>query len=48
MSRRRGLEPVTAIFVAVLALAEHLKGGQWLGVALVGIALLIAGRRPTA
>jgi drug/metabolite transporter (DMT)-like permease len=42
------LEPVTAIFVAVLALAEHLKGGQWLGVALVGIALLIAGRRPTA
>ena len=42
------LEPVTAIFVAVLALAEHLKGGQWLGVALIGIALLIAGRRPTA
>jgi len=42
------LEPVTAIFVAVLTLAEHLKGGQWLGVALVGIALLIASRRPTA
>lgn len=42
------LEPVTAIFVAVLALGEHLKGGQWLGVTLVGIALLVAGRRPAA
>ena len=40
------LEPVTAIFVAVLALGEHPKGGQWLGVALVGIAMLIASRRP--
>lgn len=42
------LEPVTAIFVAVLALGEHLKGGQWLGVTLVGVALLIASRRPAA
>jgi drug/metabolite transporter (DMT)-like permease len=42
------LEPVTAIFVAVLVLGEHLKGGQWLGVALVGIALLVAARRPAA
>ena len=40
------LEPVTAIFVAVLALDEHPKGGQWLGVALVGTAMLIASRRP--
>ncbi len=40
------LEPVTAIFVAVLALGEHLKGGQWLGVTLVGVALLIASRGP--
>ena len=40
------LEPVTAIVVAVVALGEHLKGGQWLGVTLVGIALLIASRRP--
>lgn len=42
------LEPVTAIFVAVLSLGEHLEGGQWLGVALVGAALLIASRRPAA
>jgi len=42
------LEPVTAIFVAVLVLGEHLKGGQWLGVALVGVALLITARRPAA
>ena len=40
------LEPVTAIFVAVLVLGEHLKAGQWLGAALVGIAMLIASRRP--
>ncbi len=40
------LEPVTAIFVAVLVLGEHLKGGQWLGVVLVGFALLVASRRP--
>ena len=40
------LEPVTAIFVAVVALGEHLKGGQWLGVALIGFALLMASRRP--
>lgn len=40
------LEPVTAIFVAVLVLGEHLKAGQWLGAGLVGIAMLIAGRRP--
>jgi drug/metabolite transporter (DMT)-like permease len=40
------LEPVTAIFVAVLALGEQLKAGQWLGAALVGIAMLIASRRP--
>lgn len=39
------LEPVTAIFVAVLVLAEHLSAGQWLGAALVGIAMLIASRR---
>ncbi len=39
------LEPVTAIFVAVLVLGEHLKAGQWLGAALVGIAMLMAGRR---
>ncbi len=39
------LEPVTAIFVAVLVLGEHLKTGQWLGAALVGIAMLMAGRR---
>lgn len=39
------LEPITAIFVAVLVLAEHLKAGQWLGAALVGIAMLIASRR---
>jgi drug/metabolite transporter (DMT)-like permease len=42
------LEPVTAIFVAVLTLGEHLKAGQWLGVVLVGMALLIASRRPAA
>ena len=40
------LEPVTAIFVAVLVLGEQLKAGQWLGAALVGIAVLIASRRP--
>lgn len=40
------LEPVTAIFVAVLVLGEQLKAGQWLGAALVAIAMLIAGRRP--
>ncbi|GMQ75553.1 MAG: DMT family transporter [Gammaproteobacteria bacterium] len=40
------LEPVTAIFVAVLVLGEQLKAGQWLGAALVGIAMLIASRRP--
>jgi len=39
------LEPITAIFVAVLVLAEHLEAGQWLGAALVGIAMLIASRR---
>jgi drug/metabolite transporter (DMT)-like permease len=39
------LEPITAIFVAVLVLAEHLEAGQWLGTALVGIAMLIASRR---
>ena len=42
------LEPVTAIFVAVIALGEHLRGGQWLGVTLVGVALLVASRRPAA
>lgn len=42
------LEPVTAIAVAVLALGERLAAGQWLGVALVGAALVIAGRRPAA
>ncbi|NCF26764.1 MAG: EamA family transporter [Gammaproteobacteria bacterium] len=40
------LEPITAIFVAVLVLGEHLKAGQWLGASLVGIAMLIASRRP--
>jgi drug/metabolite transporter (DMT)-like permease len=40
------LEPVTAIFVAVLVLGEQLKAGQWLGASLVAIAMLIAGRRP--
>ena len=40
------LEPVTAIFVAVLVLAEHLKPGQWIGAALVAAAMLIAARRP--
>ena len=40
------LEPVTAIFVAVLVLAEHLKPGQWVGAALVAAAMLVAGRRP--
>ena len=40
------LEPVTAIFVAVLVLGEHLKAGQWLGAGLVAIAMLIASRRP--
>lgn len=40
------LEPVTAILGAVLILSEHLKGGQWLGIALVGGALLITARRP--
>jgi drug/metabolite transporter (DMT)-like permease len=39
------LEPITAIFVAVLVLAEHLEAGQWLGASLVGIAMLIASRR---
>ena len=39
------LEPVTAIFVAVLVLGEHLKAGQWLGAGLVAVAMLIAGRR---
>lgn len=39
------LEPITAIFVAVLVLAERLQAGQWLGAALVGIAMLIASRR---
>lgn len=42
------LEPVTAIVIAVLALDERLHTGQWLGVALVGAALLIASRRPSA
>ncbi|NIU41659.1 MAG: EamA family transporter [Gammaproteobacteria bacterium] len=41
------LEPVMAIFIAVLALDEHLKSGQWLGVGLVGLALLLASRRET-
>jgi drug/metabolite transporter (DMT)-like permease len=40
------LEPVTAIFVAVLVLGEQLNAGQWLGAALVAIAMLMAGRRP--
>lgn len=40
------LEPVTAILGAVMILGEHLKGGQWLGVVLVGAALLITARRP--
>jgi len=40
------LEPVTAIFVAVLVLGEQLKAGQWLGAGLVGVAMLIASRRP--
>ena len=40
------LEPVTAIFVAVLVLAEHLKTGQWIGAALVAVAMLVAARRP--
>jgi len=39
------LEPVTAIFVAVLVLGEHLKAGQWLGAGLVAVAMLIASRR---
>ena len=39
------LEPVTAIFVAVLVLGEQLTAGQWLGAALVAIAMLMAGRR---
>jgi drug/metabolite transporter (DMT)-like permease len=39
------LEPITAIFVAVLVLAERLEAGQWLGASLVGIAMLIASRR---
>jgi drug/metabolite transporter (DMT)-like permease len=42
------LEPVTAIFVAVLALGEHLQSAQWLGVTLVGVALLLASRRPAS
>ena len=41
------LEPITAIFVAVMVLHEHLEVGQWLGVALVGTAMLIASRRST-
>lgn len=40
------LEPVTAIVVAVVALGERLQAAQWLGVVLVGTALLIASRRP--
>ena len=40
------LEPVTAIFVAVLVLGERLTAGQWLGAVLVAIAMLMAGRRP--
>jgi len=39
------LEPVTAIFVAVLVLGEQLKPGQWIGAALVAVAMLIAARR---
>ena len=39
------LEPITAIFVAVLVLGERLEPGQWLGVGLVGIAMLMASRR---
>lgn len=42
------LEPLTAILIAVLALGESLAGGQWAGIALVGIALLIASRRSAA
>jgi drug/metabolite transporter (DMT)-like permease len=42
------LEPVTAIFVAVLVLGEHLEAGQWAGAALVAAAVLIAGRRSAA
>jgi drug/metabolite transporter (DMT)-like permease len=42
------LEPITAIFVAVLVLDEHLEAGQWLGAALVGVAMLMASRRPPA
>lgn len=39
------LEPITAIFVAVLLLGEHMRPGQWLGAAMVGIAMLLASRR---
>ena len=42
------LEPVTAIFVAVLLLGEHLAPGQWMGAGLVGAAMLIASRRSAA
>jgi len=42
------LEPVTAIFVAVLVLSEHLETAQWIGAALVAVAMLIASRRPAA
>ena len=42
------LEPVTAIFVAVLVLGERLEAGQWAGAALVAAAMLIAGRRSAA
>ncbi len=40
------LEPVTAILIAVLVLGEHLKAGQWIGAALVALAMLVAARRP--
>lgn len=39
------LEPITAIFMAVLLLGEHMRPGQWLGATLVGMAMLIASRR---
>ena len=42
------LEPVTAIVIAVLALGESLSPQQWLGGVLVGIAMLLAARRPAS
>lgn len=40
------LEPVTAIAVAMLLLGERLSPQQWLGGALVGVAMLVATRTP--